>query len=55
LAVGSRAQFTSMNKVIAAHRLRPAIDRVFPFEEAVAAYRYYESASPFGKVIIKIR
>ncbi|WP_369174609.1 NAD(P)-dependent alcohol dehydrogenase [Streptomyces sp. R28] len=55
LAVGSRAQFISMNNVIATHRLRPVIDRVFPFEEAVAAYRYYESASPFGKAIIKVR
>jgi NADPH:quinone reductase-like Zn-dependent oxidoreductase len=44
-----------MNNVITAHRLRPVIDRVFPFEEAAAAYRYYESAGPFGKVIIKIR
>lgn len=55
LAVGSRAQFTSMNNVITTHRLRPVIDRVFPFEEAVAAYRYYESASPFGKVVITVR
>jgi NADPH:quinone reductase-like Zn-dependent oxidoreductase len=44
-----------MNNAITTHRLRPVIDRVFPFEEAVAAYRYYESASPFGKAIIKIR
>jgi NADPH:quinone reductase-like Zn-dependent oxidoreductase len=55
LAVGSRAQFTQMNDVITAHRLRPVVDRVFPFEQAQAAYRYYESARPFGKVIIKIR
>ncbi|WP_232788950.1 zinc-dependent alcohol dehydrogenase family protein [Streptomyces odonnellii] len=55
LAVGSRAQFISMNDVITAHRLRPVIDRVFPFEESAEAYRYYESANPFGKVIIKIR
>ncbi|MQY10977.1 alcohol dehydrogenase [Streptomyces sp. RB5] len=55
LAVGSRAQFLSMNDAITAHRLRPVVDRVFPFEEAMAAYRYYESAGPFGKVIIKVR
>lgn len=54
LAVGSRAQFTSMNDVITAHRLRPVIDRVFPFEDAVEAYRYCESASAFGKVVIRI-
>jgi NADPH:quinone reductase-like Zn-dependent oxidoreductase len=54
LAVGSRAQFIQMNDVIAAHRLRPVVDRVFPFEQAQAAYRYYESAAPFGKVIINV-
>ncbi|MEU1085229.1 NAD(P)-dependent alcohol dehydrogenase [Streptomyces sp. NPDC005576] len=54
LAVGSRAQFTAMNDAITAHRLRPVLDRVFPFEEAAAAYTYYESASPFGKVVIEI-
>ncbi|MFC9097013.1 NAD(P)-dependent alcohol dehydrogenase [Streptomyces sp. NPDC057072] len=54
VAVGSRAQFTRMNEAISAHRLRPVVDRVFPFDEAVAAYRYYESATPFGKVVIGI-
>ncbi|MFI6649204.1 NAD(P)-dependent alcohol dehydrogenase [Streptomyces sp. NPDC050529] len=55
LAVGSRAQFIAMNNVITAHRLRPVLDRTFSFEQAAAAYGYYASASPFGKVIIKIR
>jgi NADPH:quinone reductase-like Zn-dependent oxidoreductase len=55
VAVGSRAQFTGMNDVIAAHGLRPVIDRTFPFEEAPAAFRHYESTSPFGKVIIRVR
>jgi NADPH:quinone reductase-like Zn-dependent oxidoreductase len=55
VAVGSYAQFSQLNEIIAAHQLRPVIDRVFPFEEAGAAFRYYESASPFGKVIIEIR
>ena len=54
LAVGSYGQFTQLNEIIAAHQLRPVIDRVFPFEEAHAAFRYYESARPFGKVIIEI-
>ncbi|MGW2588670.1 zinc-binding dehydrogenase [Streptomyces sp. NPDC001515] len=54
LAVGSRAQFLAMNDLITAHRLRPVLDRTFPFEEAVAAYRHYESAGPFGKVVIEI-
>ncbi|SBT42978.1 zinc-dependent alcohol dehydrogenase family protein [Micromonospora auratinigra] len=53
-AVGSRAQFLRMAEVITAHRLRPVVDRVFPFEQARAAYRYYESAGPFGKVVISV-
>ncbi|MGI5243581.1 zinc-dependent alcohol dehydrogenase family protein [Dactylosporangium sp. CA-139066] len=55
VAVGSRAQFLAMNEAIAAHGLRPVIDRVFPFEQARAAYHYYESASPLGKVVIAVR
>lgn len=43
-----------MNDLITARRLRPVPDRTFPFNEAVAAYRYYESARPFGKVVIEI-
>lgn len=54
LAVGSRAQFLAMNDLITTHRLRPVLDRTFPFEDAVAAYHHYASARPFGKVVIEI-
>jgi NADPH:quinone reductase-like Zn-dependent oxidoreductase len=49
---GSRAHFLAMNRAITQGRLKPVVDRVFPFEEAKAAYRYYEEARHFGKVII---
>jgi len=52
IAAGNRAQFLAMNRAIATHRLKPVIDRVFPFEDAHAAYRYYEDGQHFGKVII---
>jgi len=52
IALGSRAQFLAMNRAIAQSQLKPVIDRVFPFEDARAAYRYYEEVQPFGKVII---
>lgn len=55
VAAGSRAHFLAMNRAITLHRLKPVIDRVFPFEEAQAAYRYYQEAQPFGKVIISHR
>jgi NADPH:quinone reductase-like Zn-dependent oxidoreductase len=55
VAAGSRAQFAAMNRAIAWHGLRPVIDRVFAFEDTPAAFRHYESARPFGKVVIAHR
>jgi NADPH:quinone reductase-like Zn-dependent oxidoreductase len=52
IAVGSRAQFTAMNRAIETNGLKPVIDRVFSFGDAVDAYHYYERAAPFGKVVI---
>jgi hypothetical protein len=52
ISVGSRADFEAMNRAIALHRLRPVIDRVFPFDAARDAYRYFESRAHFGKVVI---
>lgn len=52
IAVGSRAQFEEMNRAIEANRLTPVVDKVFPFDQAAAAYRYYESEQPFGKVVV---
>jgi NADPH:quinone reductase-like Zn-dependent oxidoreductase len=34
--------------------IRPVIDRVFPFAQAQEAYRYMESGSHFGKVVIDV-
>src|SRR5262249_8317966 len=53
VAAGNRAQFTAMNRAIAVARLRPVIDRVFSFEELPAAFEYYESTHPLGKVVIR--
>lgn len=52
--VGSRDMFAAMNKAIAQNRLKPIIDRVFPFAEAREAYNYLKSASHFGKVVIQL-
>jgi NADPH:quinone reductase-like Zn-dependent oxidoreductase len=51
--VGSRASFEAMNRAIVAARMRPIIDRVFAFEEAREAYRYFMQGKLFGKVVIK--
>ncbi len=52
--VGSRQMFEAMNRAIAQHKIRPVIDRVFPFEEAKAAYTYLKGATHVGKVVIGI-
>jgi NADPH:quinone reductase-like Zn-dependent oxidoreductase len=51
--VGSREMFEAMNRAIALHQLKPAIDRIFPFLEAPAAYRYQAGGTHFGKVVIR--
>jgi NADPH:quinone reductase-like Zn-dependent oxidoreductase len=50
--VGSRDMFEAMNRAITQHKLKPVVDRVFPFAEAQAAYRHLESGTHFGKVVI---
>jgi NADPH:quinone reductase-like Zn-dependent oxidoreductase len=55
ISVGSRADFEAMNRAIALHRLRPVIDRTFPFSEAKEAYRHFEGRGHFGKVVITHR
>jgi NADPH:quinone reductase-like Zn-dependent oxidoreductase len=49
---GSRAQFIAMNRAIAVNGLRPVIDRVFPFDDVIGAFRYYETGQGFGKVVV---
>lgn len=51
--VGSRLSFEAMNRAITAHQLRPVIDRVFSFEQAKEAYRYFALGAHSGKVIIQ--
>ncbi|MBH0780913.1 zinc-dependent alcohol dehydrogenase family protein [Nocardia bovistercoris] len=52
IAVGSRDDFEAMNRAIGQHRMRSVIDRTFPLDQAVAAYRYFRDGDPFGKVVI---
>jgi NADPH:quinone reductase-like Zn-dependent oxidoreductase len=54
IEVGSVAMFEAMNRAISQHRLRPVIDRIFPFEQAREALRYLESAQHLGKVVIRV-
>ena len=52
--VGSREMFENLNRALEQTGIRPVIDRIFPFESAPEAYKYVESGSHFGKVVIRI-
>jgi NADPH:quinone reductase-like Zn-dependent oxidoreductase len=39
---------------LASGALRPVIDKTFPFDEIVAAHRYVESGTQFGKVVVTV-
>jgi NADPH:quinone reductase-like Zn-dependent oxidoreductase len=52
--VGSRAMFEEMNAAIATDRLRPVIDRVFGFDQVREAFLHMQSASHFGKIVIRM-
>jgi NADPH:quinone reductase-like Zn-dependent oxidoreductase len=52
--VGSREMFAAMNRAISQHKLKPVVDRVFPFSEAPAAYRHQESGAHLGKVVVTV-
>ncbi len=52
--VGSRADFEALNRALEVSRLRPVIDREFPFGQFPEALRTMESASHFGKLVVNI-
>ncbi len=52
--VGSADMFRRMARAIDATGLRPVIDRVFPFEEAPAAFTHMAEGRHFGKVVVRL-
>jgi NADPH:quinone reductase-like Zn-dependent oxidoreductase len=52
--VGSREMFESMNTCISENNLKPIVDKTFEFEAARDALKTMESASHFGKIVVKI-
>jgi NADPH:quinone reductase-like Zn-dependent oxidoreductase len=54
LYVGSRADFEALLAFLDKHRFKPAVDKVFEFADATAAFDYMDSGSLFGKVVIRL-
>ncbi len=52
--VGSTRMFEAMNAAIAANNIRPAIDRVFGFDEVPAAFRHMAAGAHFGKIVVRV-
>jgi NADPH:quinone reductase-like Zn-dependent oxidoreductase len=53
IPIGSRESFGHMNRAIALHRMRPVVDRVFPWTEPRAALEYMREGKHFGKIVLR--
>jgi NADPH:quinone reductase-like Zn-dependent oxidoreductase len=51
--VGSRAMFEEMNAALAKAKLHPVIDHVFAADQVREAFLHIQSASHFGKIVIR--
>jgi NADPH:quinone reductase-like Zn-dependent oxidoreductase len=52
--VGSRVMFEQMNAAITRAKLHPVIDRVFAVDQVREAFLHMQSASHFGKIVIRM-
>jgi NADPH:quinone reductase-like Zn-dependent oxidoreductase len=53
LSVGSREMFEAMCRAIDLHRIRPVVDKVFPWTEAKAAFEAMRGGEHFGKIVLQ--
>lgn len=53
IAVGNRSAFEEMNKAFDQYSIKPVIEKVYRFEDAIEAYHHLAKGA-FGKIVIKI-
>lgn len=53
IAVGNRSAFEEMNKAFDLYNIKPVIEKVYQFEDAIEAYHHLAKGA-FGKIVIKI-
>lgn len=51
----STEELRALMRAVDALKLKPAVDKIFPFEQAPQAYRYLEAQKHIGKVVIEVR
>ncbi|KAG9127690.1 hypothetical protein FRC07_010763 [Ceratobasidium sp. 392] len=54
ISVGSKEMAEKLDVFLAEHKIKPVVDRVFGWNEAIEALDYQFKGSHFGKVVIKI-
>jgi NADPH:quinone reductase-like Zn-dependent oxidoreductase len=54
IGVGSRTMFEDMNQAIDVNKIKPVVDKVFPFDKAADAYRCQAAGDFVGKVVITV-
>ncbi len=54
IGVGSTAMFEDMNRAIEVNKIKPIVDKVFPFDEAPEAFRQFAAGNFFGKIVITV-
>ncbi|MFC4595796.1 zinc-dependent alcohol dehydrogenase family protein [Sphingobium tyrosinilyticum] len=54
VSVGNRAMFGRMAAAIEQHAIKPVIDKVYPFAEAIEAFRAMKAGDLFGKIVIDL-
>ena len=53
IAVGHLRAFEEMNQAFNQYKIKPVIEKVYPFEEALQAYEHLAKGA-FGKIVIKL-
>ena len=51
---GTREMLVQLLQTVAMHRIEPVVDRVFDFDEALAAYAHLQSGRHVGKVLVRV-
>ncbi len=54
VGVGSTAMFEEMNRAIEVNRIKPVVDKVFPFDQTPEAFRQFAAGDFFGKIVITV-